>query len=120
MAEKMRITRSTYRNYEENTEPDLATIRTIAAALEIPAWTLLKGIIEFTNVPENEKSGSVEPDYSKILSQVKQYANDIISLAEVKKAPAHGFDPGTNTGHLPTQGIRFSGKKRTDKKPKDK
>lgn len=55
MAQKLAVTRSTYRNWEEETEPDLATIKTIARVLDVPAWTLLEGIIEFE---ANKKPGT--------------------------------------------------------------
>lgn len=63
MADKLSVTRSTYRNWEEKTEPDLATIKTIAGILEVPVWTLLKGVLE---PGEIEKPSEVEGQSSLV------------------------------------------------------
>lgn len=47
IAKKMNIERNTYKNWEINTEPSLSTIKTIAKILEVPAMSLLTGLIEF-------------------------------------------------------------------------
>lgn len=120
MAELLEVKRTSYRNWEENTEPSLTTIKSIANVLEIPAWKLLDGIIDFSDALGQKKSGSTEPDYTELFAQIKQYASGIINLVEAKKAPVRVVDPETKTGHLPTQRVRFSGKNKTDKKLKDK
>lgn len=48
MADKLKVERATYKNWEDKTEPNLSMIKTIAQELEIPAWKLLKGVIDFT------------------------------------------------------------------------
>lgn len=52
VAERMGLKRDTYKNWEIDTEPDLATIKTIAAAIGVPAYTLLKDIIDYSNAAE--------------------------------------------------------------------
>jgi transcriptional regulator with XRE-family HTH domain len=47
MAEQVGVKRATYKNWEAGTEPGLSEIKTIAKALEIPAYKLLEGVIEF-------------------------------------------------------------------------
>jgi transcriptional regulator with XRE-family HTH domain len=54
MAVKLGMRNSTYQNYEYNTEPKFAVLKQIAQALDVPAFKLLEGIIEFSS--ESEKS----------------------------------------------------------------
>lgn len=47
MADLMGIERSTYKNWEDKTEPSLSILKTIATILEVPAASLLVGVVEF-------------------------------------------------------------------------
>jgi transcriptional regulator with XRE-family HTH domain len=59
MADLLNVSRTTYRNWEEETEPSLTIIKSIATALEVSPLVLLKGIIE----PEKPETFSLnDPD----------------------------------------------------------
>lgn len=57
VADKLRVTRSTYKNWEKGTEPNLKIIKDIAAAIGVPAYILLKGVIDFS-----EDKTEIRPD----------------------------------------------------------
>lgn len=48
LSDELGIERSTYKNWEYTTEPPLSIIKTIAEKLEIPAYKLLEGVIDFS------------------------------------------------------------------------
>jgi transcriptional regulator with XRE-family HTH domain len=125
IADKMEVTRSTYRNWEENTEPDLATIRTIASVLGVPAYTLLKGIIEFKEDPEKfSLNDSGEGEYKK--AGPSQNPADLLTLIqnarlnlEIAEKVATSFvSSQTNKGRDRQQAVL--GKKRGDINPRKK
>jgi len=87
MARKMDAKRSTYQNWEKNIEPDLITIKRIAQILGIPSYTLLKGVIDFSDAPEQIDTGVhsitiAEEDYQKIKEGVR-ILNEIFSKAQL-------------------------------------
>ena len=54
MAKKLGLkNRSTYQNWEKQTEPDMETLKKIAKILGVQAYKLLEGVIEF--FPGEEK-----------------------------------------------------------------
>lgn len=81
IAKKINVSRSTYKNWEENTEPDLANLKTIAEALGVQPYVLLKGVIDFD---ETNKSGPIqEPD---LLTRMKTEIHTMqLSLDQLSK-----------------------------------
>lgn len=81
VAQKIGVTRSTYKNWEENTEPDLSILRTLAALFGVPGQKLLEGVFDFG---ENNKSGPAEePD---LLARVQNELNIMkLSLDQISK-----------------------------------
>lgn len=81
IAKKISVSRSTYKNWEENTEPDLANLKTIAEALGVQPYVLLKGVIDFD---ETNKSGPIqEPD---LLTRMKTEIHTMqLSLDQLSK-----------------------------------
>lgn len=81
IAKKINVSRSTYKNWEENTEPDLANLKTIAEALGVQPYVLLKGVIDFH---ETNKSGPIqEPD---LLTRMKTEIHTMqLSLDQLSK-----------------------------------
>jgi transcriptional regulator with XRE-family HTH domain len=93
--------RSTYQNWEYSTEPDMETLKKIAKILGIPAFELLRGVIEFPeptqtislNDPgehEYKKSGSSPDSLAKILNnEILRMRSSLDTLSQVASGVLH-------------------------------
>lgn len=97
IAERMGIDRDTYKNWEGTTEPDLATIKTIAAAIGIPPYRLLMDIIDFSGAVNDERP---DQQYSFTLTAAEadkiRFSLGVLDLA---------FAPGPSSGRYKRQDI---------------
>lgn len=121
MAKRLGVKRTTYRNWEETTEPDLTILKSIAKALDVPAYTLLKGVIDFTG---KETSGLTKPDDPESLAVLFKL-RDIENLRRSLNVLNSAFEELSYSGKVSPGGLRAQqrlplGNTADEKKPKGK
>lgn len=82
---------TTYQNWEHKTDPGLEMIKKIAAILQIPAYTLLQGIIDFTD----KKNTAAQPDP---IIEIRMHLSELnklkFSLSELGSVFSRASDSG--------------------------
>lgn len=117
MAILLGIKRSKYKNWEVATEPNLSEIKTIAKVLEMPAYKLLEGIIEFEE--EVDKRPPVNISTTLEASQIDRIKFSLGVLAEVF-SPSPGSRKGKNPDPLDLGEFEGRKKRRSASKAKGK
>jgi transcriptional regulator with XRE-family HTH domain len=110
MADLINVSRTTYKNWEEDAEPTLAIIQSIAEKLEIPAYQLLEGIIDFSN-KENMTSRQERDEEQPVTIYLRNSEREILKKSLEKLSQALSLNADSQTA-LPSHLQRiFSGKK---------
>ncbi len=60
MADELNVSRTTYRNWEESTEPSMTILKSIADTLEISPFKLLRGVLQEETSVVNEPQAVYE------------------------------------------------------------
>lgn len=89
IADKLGTKRSTYKNWEDATEPSLSIIKAIAGHLGVPAYKLLIGVIDF----EEPEARRPDVNINAIIS-----ANDYDRLKFSLSVLGSIFSPDPNLG----------------------
>jgi transcriptional regulator with XRE-family HTH domain len=101
IADIMGIDRNTYKNWEDKTEPKLSTIKTIAEILDIPAISLLHGVID---VPASDliKAGGIrkESGLKEARQSLTQLVGAIGQLSGLSKDEFLAFFPDFPSGNI--------------------